>query len=203
MESLQDQLEKQPRFQHVLGSQLEAHAFASLVVASLPFPPLPVVVLQGEAGAYGLASSYDLLQQAIAVQQTGCAPAGDLPECKRQILERLRLDMTAHYEQGVLCQGGSSICSFEWVAGAYDIYCSAFRNYLLKNYAVCTQDLRFHALDTVSADSLLLRQGTSQWKAGRELSGEQSCDASSSAAFTSYVQMLRSYAVDLATLPAV
>ena len=134
MELLQDvrELGQQPRFQHVLGSvagsQLEAHAFASLVVASLPFPPLPVVVLQGEAGAYGLGSSYDLLQQAIAVQQTGCAPAGDLVECKQNILNRLRLDISAHYDQSVLCQGGSSICSYVWVAGAYDIYCSAFRN---------------------------------------------------------------------------
>jgi hypothetical protein len=46
-------------------SQHEARALASMVVASLPFPPLPVVVLQGEDGADGLASSFDLLQTAV------------------------------------------------------------------------------------------------------------------------------------------
>jgi hypothetical protein len=51
-----------------LQSQHELSAFASMVVASLPFPPLPVLVLQGEDGEYGVASSFDLLQQAIVVQ---------------------------------------------------------------------------------------------------------------------------------------
>ena len=111
-----------------------------------------------------------------------------------------------------------------------DIHCCTimvkkllFRNYLLTNYATCTQDLRFQDIDTVDADSLLVLQGSSHWKAGRLLSEErpQSADLlsadllisgesllfresppSAPACFTSYKQMLRSYAVDLATLPA-
>ncbi len=54
-----------------------------MVVASLPFPPLPVLVLQGEDGEYGMASSFDLLQQAIVVQQLGCVPPGDLCDLVR------------------------------------------------------------------------------------------------------------------------
>ena len=119
------------------------------------------------------------------------------------------------------------------------------RSYLLRNYATCTEDLRFHHADTVPADSMLVRQGTSHWKAGRVRSGERSADPldhtetcclghaasetcclnvskmitskmitskitskmmcmqladTTPACFTSYTQMLRSYAVDLATL---
>lgn len=193
----------------VLGSQQEAYAFSSLVVASLPFPPLPVLVLQGEDGEYGMASSFELLQHAIAVQQTGCVPSGDLMHNKREALEALRRDMVAHYERGVACTAsasccgnGASLCSDYWVQGAYDIYCAAFRKYLLHNYATCSHDLRFHPLDSVPADSVLVHQGTSHWKAGRVLAGEQEQSGDFDAAFTSYAQMLRSYAVDLATLPA-
>jgi hypothetical protein len=202
--------------QQVLLSQHEVCAFASLVIASLPFPPLPVLVLQGEDGEYGTASSFDLLQQAIVVQQLGCVPSGDLElvRAKKEILERLRTDMTAHYESAATCNGPGSICSPLWVERAYDIYCDAFRNYLLRNYATCTQDLRFHHADTVPADSVLVRQGTSHWKASRLMSGECTLSPHPSitsegiitpetapAGFSSYTQMLRSYAVDLATLP--
>ena len=130
-----------------------------------------MLVLQG--GEYGMTSSFYLLQQAIAVQQTGCAPAGDLVQCKKDILEKLMLDMTAHYEQGVQSNSICSICSADWVAGAYDIYCIDFHNYLLRNYATYTKDLRFHALDSFAVtDSVLVKQGTSHLKAGRVLSGE-------------------------------
>ena len=216
-----------------MQSQHEAYAFASMVVASLPFPPLPVLVLQGEDCEYGMASSFDLLQQAIVVQQLGCVPPGDLRDLvqgKKAILDQLRTDMTAHYEEAAGGLGKDSLCSSLWVQRAYDIYCAAFRSYLLRNYATCTHDLRFHALDAVPADSTLVYQGTSHWKAGRVLSGEQdsgeqdsgeqdsgdqelgaerelgadtaTTPAATSAAscFTSYTQMLRSYAVDLATL---
>lgn len=225
------------QLQHLLQSQHEVCAFASMVVASLPFPPLPVLVLQGEDGEYGMASSFDLLQQAIIVQQLGCVPPGDLVQGKIEILEQLRTDMTAHYEQAVGGLGRDSICSSLWVERAYEIYCSAFRSYLLRNYASCTEDLRFHHLSMVPADSIVLRQGTSHWKASRLLSGECAeevkekvkegvreevkeendtcCEEMLSlqlagtlqlantvpACFSNYKQMLRSYAVDLATLP--
>ena len=230
MELLQNgNLEQQDKaaekvLQTLLQSRHEGCAFASMVIGSLPFPPLPVLVLRGEDGEYGTASSFDLLQQAILVQQTGCRPPGDLVKNKREILDRLTRDMTTHYERAlsgeVSGEGKASICSNLWVETAYNIYCNSFRNYILTNYATCTQDLRFHEIHAVDADSILVQQGSSHWKAGRLLSeprspSPQSADLlisaesllfresppSAAAAFTSYKQMLRSYAVDLATLP--
>jgi hypothetical protein len=226
MELLQNgNLEQQDKaaekvLQTLLQSRHEGCAFASMVIGSLPFPPLPVLVLRGEDGEYGTASSFDLLQQAILVQQTGCRPPGDLIKNKREILDRLTRDMTTHYERALSGEGNASICTNLWVEKAYEIYCNSFRNYIVTNYATCTQDVRFHDIDTVDADSILVQQGTSHWKAGRLLSearspSPQSADLlisgdsllfresppSASACFTSYKQMLRSYAVDLATLP--
>jgi hypothetical protein len=46
------------------------------IVASLPFPPLPVLVLQGEDSEYGMASSFDLLQTAMLNTYLGFRPQG-------------------------------------------------------------------------------------------------------------------------------
>jgi hypothetical protein len=182
-----------------MRSQQEVSAFASMIVTSLPFPPLPVLVLQGEDGEYGMASSFDLLQQGIIVQQLGCVPVGDLVASKESILNQLRVDMCQHYEQAVSGNGKESICSSQWLQKAYDIYCNAFRSYFLNNYATTSQDLRFCDVDAVPDCSTLVYQGTSHWKASRMLSGD-SADDLTTAAFCNYSQMLRSYAVDLATL---
>jgi hypothetical protein len=162
---------------------------------------LGALVLQGEDGEYGMASSFDLLQQAIVVQQLGCVPAGDrdLVRAKKEILERLRTDMTAHYESAATCNGHGSICSSLWLERAYDIYCAAFRSYLLRNYATFTQDLRFHNANTVLADSMLVRQGTSHWKASRLMSGE--CETSATQSDKTCVNEMMS--LQLANTPLV
>jgi hypothetical protein len=197
MTSLTESSEKQEKQQNTgdlqqLQSQHELSAFASMVVTSLPFPPLPVLVLQGQDGEYGMASSYDLLQTAIQNAQLGIRVQGlddaTLAQSKAAVLHELQRDMAALV--------ASSFCADfpDWQA--YQIYCGAFREYLLKHYATSTQDLRFYPLDAVGPDSVLMQQGTSHWKASRVLCGEsnyQSC-------FMTYTQMLRCYAADLASL---
>jgi len=68
----------------------ERSAFASMLVQSLPFPPLPLLLLQGyeEKGSVELVSSFDLLEQAIVSHQLAkprkarragsCAPSSQL-----------------------------------------------------------------------------------------------------------------------------
>jgi hypothetical protein len=196
----------------LLRSQHELHAVASMVVASLPFPPLPVMVLQGEGGADGMASSFDLLQTAVVNWQLGLRPEGkeveEVARSKQARLERLQKDMAAHH-----AAAGGATCNEAWLQRAYEIYCAAFRDYLLDHYGTSSRDLRFHPADAVAADSVLVQQGTSQWQASRLLAGDwrrptgiddtapwlrKGC---SGARFSSYKQMLRAYALDLATLP--
>jgi hypothetical protein len=177
-----------------LRSQHELDAFASMVVASLPFPPLPVMVLQGEDGADGLASSFDLLQTAVVNWQLGLRPEGkeaeELARSKQATLEELQRDMAALY--------ASSFGVDFPVLQAYEIYCGAFRKYLLKHYATSSHDLRFCPLDAVAPDSVLVQQGTSHWNAGRMLSA--SCDVKRCAHFSGYTELVHAYALDLATL---
>ena len=182
-----------------LRSQRELDAFASMVVASLPFPPLPVMVLQGEDGADGLASSFDLLQTAVVNWQLGLRPEGkeaeELARSKQATLERLQADMAALY---VEADWKNATDDWAPVQRAYEIFCAAFRSYLLDHYAVSSRDLRFYPLAAVAPDSVLVQQGSSHWNAGRMLSA--SCDAKRCAHFSGYTELLRAYALDLATL---
>ena len=177
-------------------SQHEARAMAGLVVASLPFPPLPVMVLQGEDSVEGMASSFDLLHTAILNWQLGLRPSGrdehDIARSKQETLQRLLRDMAALYKD----------CTDDWqfVQRAYEIYCRSFSGYLLDHYATSTSDLRFYPLESVAPDSLLLRQGSSHWNAGKLMSETCECDLCEKDAFSSYAEMLRAYALDLGRL---
>ena len=159
-------------------SQHEARALASMVVASLPFPPLPVVVLQGEDGSDGLASSFDLLQTAVLNAHLGLRPAGQdaeaLARSKQAALARLQQDMAALYvETDWKSLPKNSAADCVSVQRAYDLYCAAFRSYLLDHYAISSRDLRFFPLAAVDPDSLLVRQGASHWNASRLSYGGQ------------------------------
>jgi len=173
-------------------SQQEARALASMVVASLPFPPLPVMVLQGEDGEDGMASSFDLLQTAVLNAQLMPADrdAAELARSKAAVLEKLQRDMAAL----LAASFGGDLPDGQ----AYEIYCAAFRTYLLDHYAISSRDLRFYPLGAVAPDSVLVQQGSSHWNASRMLSAE--CDACGGAHFSGYPEMLRAYALDLATL---
>ena len=175
---------------------------AGMVVASLPFPPLPVMVLQGEENADSMASSFDLLHTAIMNWQHGLRPFGRdihaIARGKQETLQRLMSDMAALYEECKHSEKDDIKEDDVFVEKAYEIYCCSFRSYLLNHYATSTSDLRFYPLASVSQDSLLLRQGTSHWNAGKLLSsnGELSKEDS----FASYSEMLRTYALDLGQL---
>jgi len=173
-------------------SQHELRALASMVVASLPFPPLPVMVLQGEDGADGIASSFDLLHTAVMNAQLVPVDrdAAELARSKAAVLAELQRDMAALLD--------SKFCADFPDGKAYEIFCGAFREYLLKHYATSTRDLRFYPLGAVAPDSVLVQQGSSHWNASRMLSAE--CDACGGAHFSGYPEMLRAYALDLATL---
>ena len=178
-----------PRSQHELA------ALASMVVASLPYPPLPVVALQGEDGADGVASSFDLLQTAVMNEQLRhCASraAADIARSKTETLKSLQKDIAALHASALT--SGMKHASLEQV---YSLFCSSFRKYLLEHYPTSTTDLRFYPLEAVGKESVLVQQACSHWSAACQLAGD---DHSSAVKFVSYKHVLRQYALDLATL---
>lgn len=187
------------------SSQHEARALASMVVASLPFPPLPVMVLQGEDFADGLASSFDLLHTAVLNSRLGLRAADRDAEAlargKQATLARLVQDMAALYVRAGWETTQNTPDDWGAVQEAYHIFCAAFRTYLLEHYSTSTRDLRFYPLAAVAPDSLLVQQGSSHWNASRLLSNPAACDACGGAHFSDYTALIRAYAIDLATLP--
>ena len=77
---------------------------------------------------------------------------------KLAVVDRLRQDMRAHCQQAA-----GDAASHAWVQGTYEIFCDAFKTYLL-SYDGAT-DVRFFPTAAVPADSVLVKQGSSHWKA--------------------------------------
>jgi hypothetical protein len=119
-------------------------------------------------------------------------------DCEQQkaTLELLQRNMAAFY---IKTDWKNLTDDWSAVNSAYEIYCAIFRTYLLDHYGACTSDLRFYTLAAVAPDSLIVQQGSSHWKASR-LSNDVKCNACGKDHFGSYSDMIRAYALDLATL---
>lgn len=176
----------------------EHSAFAQMLVASLPLPPLPVMVLDGfpQLERQGdLASSFDFLRHAVVAHQFtqpafGSAPA--LVRAKCEVVDRLREDMRAH-----CAQAAGNTANHAWVQGAYEILCDAFKTYIL-SYTT-TPQVRFFPTAAVPPDSVLVQQGSLHWQGSWGGARDRAlvCEDCSGAHFSSYENMVRVYALHL------
>ena len=195
-----------PTIEDHLCTQHGLHAFASMVIANLPFPPLPIMVRNGE-GDEAIGSSFDLFNQAIIGMHLAHAHAfltnDELVENKTRALARLHANMSCHYSTFLVHseQLPARDPDEAWVKQAYTIYCDAFRDYLVKHYAVTSNDLRFVPMDAVSNDHVLLQHANSHVKGSFMLA--IGADEEDAPLFTTFMQVIKYYAVDLATLPEV
>jgi len=166
-------------------------ALASMVIATLPFPPLPLMVSQGTDAESATASSFDLLKQAIILQKMigTHRPAEQIAEGKRSQLRALQQEMLQH------CSSEKSSDSDDWLDAAYLIYCKHFRSYFVENYPTCSRDLRFEPMASVAASHVIMQQAVSHATAGLIMAGEESRNLS----FARYSDVVRHYAEDLGT----
>jgi hypothetical protein len=86
-------------------------SLASMVITTLPFPPLQLLVLQGTDAADTMASSFDLLKQDIVMQRvTGTHGSPEqIANQKTSLLRALQEEMQRH------CCSGLHADSDEWV----------------------------------------------------------------------------------------
>ena len=166
-------------------------ALASMVITALPFPPLPLMVLRGADAADAMASSFDLLKQAIILQRvTGSRRSQEqIVQDKTSRLRALQEEMHRH------CSSGAAPDSSAWVEDAYFIYCKHFRLYFVENYPTCSRDLRFEPMANVSKAHVIMQQAASHTHAGFILAG-----ACCSVEFARYEDVVKYYASDLGTL---
>lgn len=197
-----------------IESKYEAYAFASMIMASLPFPPLPVVVNCGEDMQDGMASSFDLTQQAIMADQANVytTKKSDLVvmQKKLKILKNLHINMQEHFQDAVkiACDNQQSIAqctnTTEWIEKAYEIYTTNLRKYLLDCYPNCTSDLRFFPIQDVPNDHVIMDHAKShvqsmllQVNNFDQISGAQSICSN----LNTYADVIHYYACDLGSLP--
>lgn len=107
----------------------ELESCVSMILLQLPFPPLPVVAVNGE-GRDAIASSHDLLSQAIAVAVLGGAANPDTDARKEAVLRRVNEEVAAEWVRSSAPMGGAAAWRSVPVDGIYDTYCRLFRMYM-------------------------------------------------------------------------
>lgn len=128
-------------------SAKELSAYANLVLTNLPFPPLPVVVAQGEDGADGTASSHDLLHSVIACEVLHPSEQGASTSGAR------KLEIMLALQKAVVEAFARDPHN---VAALYDIYTDFFRQYLALYPS--SPDLRFWPLSHVANHDPIVQQ---------------------------------------------
>lgn len=138
--------------EQIILSRRELEARAALVLANIPYPPLPVMASRGENATESIASSHDILLSAIATQMMNTQLSSNaielLNERKRNILSNLYIDLSQ-----VWSQTGSKRALLD----CYDIIASSFRAYLALYPG--SPDLRILPIDAVLQGELPHTQG--------------------------------------------
>lgn len=157
-----------------IASQNELHAFSSMIIANMPYPPLPVVVLNDETQAESMASSHDIWQRAIIadyINQTIKQHDRAL-ELKKNILTDLMYAMQTVVGD-LTCEERDNKKLHETnIAKVYEIFCASFRKYFLQSYSNTSQDLRFYPVCHVAAADKVVAQAQSHLKASFMLHAE-------------------------------
>ena len=168
-----DNVDNLPVFMDIV-SQNELHAFSSMIIANMPYPPLPVVVLNDETQSESMASSHDIWQRAIIadyINQTTKEHDKTL-ELKKNILNELMYAMQTFVVNLTLDERHNKKMHETNIAKVYEIFCASFRNYFLQFYSNTSQDLRFYSMHHVAATDKVVAQAQSHLKASFLLHSE-------------------------------
>lgn len=147
-----------------MTSRLELEAFASMMVVSLPYPPLPVVCLRGPDSSDSFASGHDLLGSAIMSMVVGhassCHASVEVRQRKEAIVLKLNDDISKEWGMS-----GRSLDESAVLTRCYDIFCTSFRQYM--QCYPSSPDLRIADIESVCRDTTVVRQAIAHLKARR------------------------------------
>ena len=177
-----------------MTSQNEYHSLSSMIITNMPYPPLPVVVLQSDDQFESMASSHDLWQRAIMADYMNHKhnTSKEIQAQKTEVLNELMNNLRTC----LLSMTSETLSSKKMTDGelelVYEIFCKSFRTYFLKFYSHTSDDLRFFPMHHVAKTDKVVRQAQSHLKAMCHLNTE-SCDCVSD----SYTQLIQRYAFEL------
>ena len=173
-----------------MASQRELDVVGSLVVAQLPFPPMPLVVRRGD-GTEDFCSSHDLLASAVKVYYaTGCAQSVDNEEEVRRMHAKTAILLDLQRRVHDCVEAG------EDVQAAYEVYQDCFRQYMLLYQT--SADLRFLPLGAVDPAHTITQQAAEHMRGLAEM--EQCAVAAASDRYpdvvAAYARHLHAYGRD-------
>lgn len=132
-------------------SRRELDVLASMCIAQLPFPPMPLCVLRGSECSDGICSSHDLLATAISVHYTACRLQPLTAEDERVRMEKKR-DILVSLQRMV----HDAVARSASVQEIYETFQQHFRQYM-QLYQACG-DLRFKPIEFVERGGPLVQQ---------------------------------------------
>ena len=155
-------------------SQNEFHAFSSMIITNLPYPPLPVVVLDDETKTESMASSHDIWQRAIIADYMDTTKKQDenILTDKKIILSELMHALHTFISNLTIEEKKNKQMHETNIARVYELFCSSFRKYFLKFHSNTSQDLRFYPVHHVAATDKVVNQTQSHLKASFLLHSE-------------------------------
>ena len=177
-----------------LESQNEYHSFASMIITNMPYPPLPVVVLQSQDMFEGMASSHDLWQRAIIsdyMNQTN-KTTQEIQAQKTEVLNELMNELRSRLHTISPESVRSKKMTGDEVEQMYELFCKSFRTYFLKFYSHTSDDLRFFPMTHVAQSDKVVRQAQSHLKALSHLNTEPRNVVSDN-----YQDLIQEYAFEL------
>lgn len=139
-------------------TKLQVESFVSIVLAQLPFPPMPFRVLKGEDALDAYGSTHDLLAQALVSEQVQGRPAPEnINEKKMQILKDLQKEIFGLWEVRV-CSDTSKT-----VEACYEAFARHFRNFM--KLFPGSADIRIATMEDVDKKSTVWNQAYEHMRA--------------------------------------
>jgi len=163
-----------------MSSVMQLNAITSMLIVSLPFPPLPVVCIRASDAGDSHASGHDLLSAAIAsmLVDTGDKLGFDSTE----VLERKQsIVLSLNDEISESWHARDKKCEGVALEECYAIFCQAFRQYM-GCYPGCS-DLRIKGMDAVCPSDVIVEQAVAHLTAmaatfvEADSQGPGACDA--------------------------
>lgn len=148
-------------------SQNELHAFSSMIITNMPYPPLPVVVLNDETQTESMASSHDIWQRAIMADYTNKTNKDHekTSNLKKKCLHQLMCSLQTFIANLTVEEKNTKMMDETSIVKVYEIFCSSFREYFLQFYSNTSRDLRFYSVHHVAVTDKVVHQAQSHLKA--------------------------------------
>lgn len=147
-----------------MTSRIQVEAFASMMIVSLPLPPLPVVCLRSEECTDSFASGHDLMNRAICNMVIGTDNMGfdsvQIKEKKEKILIDLNDEIASVWDIHLKSECTNNTVAIE---KCYEIYCQKFRSFM-NCYPGCA-DLRIKEMSDVGGDTVIVQQAVAHLNA--------------------------------------